>query len=113
MGRKRDLDWEALVEATSANEAAERGRLNTALKAIRVAWESEGGLPEDLHYEIPRRAQAYHEMWPNMALTPTALAVHWKRVVAQREIIPKGSKSLIDEMRREDNGQVPEEADRD
>lgn len=111
MARKRDLDWEALVEVTSANEAIERGRLNTALKAIRVAWESEGGLPEDLYLEIPRRAQAYHEMWPNMALTPTALAVHWKRVVAQRDIIPKGSKSLIEEMRREDNGDIQQETD--
>lgn len=105
MPRKRDLAWEALVEVTSANEAMERGRLNTSLKAIRVAWESEGGLPEDLHLEIPRRAQAYRAMWPQMALTPTALAVHWKRVVAQREIIPKGSKSLIDEMRKENNSQ--------
>lgn len=104
--KRRDLAWEALVKVTSANEAMERGRLNTALKAIRIAWESEGGLPEDLHHEIPRRAQAYHEMWPKMALTPTALAVHWKRVVAQRETMPKGSKSLIDEMRKENNSET-------
>jgi hypothetical protein len=96
--RKRDLDWDALVLVTSANEAIERGRLNTSLKAIKVAWESEGGRPEDLHEEIPRRAQAYHDMWPEMALTPTALAVHWRRVMAQRR---KGVKGTIDEMRRE------------
>ena len=102
MKRKQDLAWEALVKVTSANEAAERGRLNTALKAIRVAWESEGGRPEDLHEEILLRAKAYHEMWPSMALTPTALAVHWKRVMAQRDTIPKGSQGLIDELRKEE-----------
>jgi len=100
--RPPDLAWEALVEVTSANEAMERGRLNTALKAIRHAWQSEGGLPEDLHEEIPRRAEAYHKMWPSMALTPTALAVHWKRVVAQSETIEKGSKGLLDELRKEE-----------
>lgn len=99
MPRRPDLAWEALVEVTNANAAIERGRLNTALKAIRVAWETEGGRPEDLHEEIPRRAQAYHEMWPNMALTPTALAVHWKRVMAQRA--PATGKAAIDRMRRE------------
>ena len=76
----------------------ERGRLNTSLKAIKIAWHDEGGRPEDLHEEIPRRAAAYQKMWPSMALTPTALAVHWKRVIAQ---VPKGPKGLIDELRRE------------
>jgi hypothetical protein len=101
MTRKPDLAWEALVEVTNANEAIERGRLNTALKAIRSAWATEGGLPEDLAEEIPRRAKAYREMWPSMSLTPTALAVHWKRVVAQSDVISKGSKGLIDEMRKD------------
>lgn len=101
MPRERDLAWEALVEVTSANEAMERGRLNTALKAIRVAWQSEGGAPEDLHEEIPRRAVAYRKMWPKMALTPTALATHWKRVMAQRETYSEGSKEIIEQMRKE------------
>lgn len=100
MTRPRDLDWDALVEVTAANEAAERGRLNTALKAIRHAWDSEGGRPEDLHEEIPRRAKAYHDMWPNMALTPTALAVHWKRVMAQKQVRTPQQQAL-DELRKE------------
>ena len=83
---------------TNANEAMERGRLNTSLKAIKIAWHEEGGTPDDLHEEIPRRAEAYRKMWPSMALTPTALAVHWKRVIAQA---PKGTKGMIDELRRE------------
>ncbi len=86
---------------TNANEAMERGRLNTSLKAIKIAWQEEGGRPEDLHEEIPRRAQAYHEMWPDMALTPTALAVHWKRVVAQRQAAT--GKAAIDQMRRKES----------
>lgn len=97
--RERDLAWEALVETTNANEAMERGRLNTSLRAIKLAWESEGGRPEDLHEEIPRRGAAYRVMWPRMALTPTALAVHWKRVIVQQ---PKGAKGIIDDLRRED-----------
>ena len=98
--RERDLAWEALVKVTNANETIERGRLNTALKAIRIAWEEEGGRPEDLHEEIPLRANAYREIWPRMSLTPTALAVHWKRVAAERSL-RKGTKGIIDEMRKE------------
>lgn len=99
--RERDLAWEALVKVTNANEAAERGRLNTALRAIKIAWEEEGGAPEDLHKEIPLRATAYRAVWPTMSLTPTALAVHWKRVAAERSM-RKGTKGVIDEMRREE-----------
>jgi hypothetical protein len=98
--RPRDLAWEALVEVTHANEAIERGKLNVALKAIRVAWESEGGHPDDLHKEIPLRANAYRTLWPRITLTPTALAVHWKRVAAENAM-RKGTKGIIDEMRRE------------
>ena len=102
MKKKRapDLAWEALVKVTNANEEMERGRLNIALKAIRIAWEDEGGRPEDLHKEIPLRANFYRELWPKMSLTPTALAVHWKRVAAERSM-RKGTKGIIDEMRKE------------
>ena len=98
--RARDHAWEALVDVTNANEAAERGRLNTALSAIKSAWESEGGRPEDLAEEIPLRADAYRALWPSMALTPTALAVHWKRVMGE-QATKKGASKLIDEMKKE------------
>jgi len=101
VARKRDKDWEALVKVTNANEAIERGRLNTALKAIKIALEDEGGRPADLHKEIPLRAQAYRVVWPQMSLTPTALAVHWKRVAAERSL-RRGSRGIIDELRREE-----------
>ena len=83
MPKTRDLDFEALERCTHSNRELERGRLNTALAAIKAAWQREGGRPEDLAAEIPRRAAAYHSVWPEMAITPTALAVHWSRVAAE------------------------------
>lgn len=98
--RPKDLAWEALVRVTHANEEMERGRLNTALRAIKVAWEREGGLPEDLPAEIERRADAYHALWPMLTLTPTALAVHWHRVMAERAR-KSPQDQAIDELRKE------------
>ena len=104
MPKARDPDFEALEQATHANREIERGRLNTALKAIKVAWQKEGGRPEDLAEEIPRRAEAYHRLWPEMALTPTALAVHWSRVTAENARIAKAKTpqaQAMDELRKE------------
>lgn len=105
--RPRDLAFEVLVEVTHTNLAIGRGKVNVALAAIRVAWQEEGGHPDDLHKEIRLRAAAYREMWPRITLTPTALAVHWKRVAAERSM-RKGTKGIIDEMRKENrNGEDP------
>lgn len=82
--RPRDLAWEALVRATHANPHMERGKLNAALKAIREAAHGPGGEgihPDELPAEIERRADAYRDKWPNLTLTPTALATHWFRVL--------------------------------
>jgi hypothetical protein len=98
--RPKDLAWEALVRVTNANEEMERGRLNTALRAIRVAWEKEGGLPDGLPAEIELRADAYRNKWPSLTLTPTALATHWFRVVAERQI-KSPQQQAIDELRKE------------
>lgn len=99
MTRAPDLAFEALERVTHANRMMERGKLNTALAAIRYAWENEGGLPEDLPREIELRADAYRVMWPMLTLTPTALATHWYRVVAQRETKTQQQKA-IDELRK-------------
>lgn len=78
MPRERDLSFEALVEVTNANVAAERGALNAALAQIREAS------PElddaDLAMLIQMRARSYRQAWPDITLTPTALAKHWGRV---------------------------------
>lgn len=100
MSRAPDLAFEALERVTHANRMMERGKLNTALAAIRYAWENEGGLPEDLPREIELRADAYRVMWPTMALTPTALSVHWHRVMAQKET-KSPQQQAIEELRGE------------
>ena len=78
----RDLSWEALVRETHANPAMERGKLNSALKGIRAAALTEGLSEDSLPEEIRLRAQAYRDRWPQLTLTPNALAVHWFRVIA-------------------------------
>jgi len=78
MARETDHSWEALVEVTNANVAAERGALNTALKQIR---EHDFALEdEDLAMLIRLRSEQYRRAYPEIALTPTALAKHWLRV---------------------------------
>jgi len=102
MPRKADPDFDQLERVTNSNREMERGRLNTALRAIRVAWQKEGGRPEDLADEIPRRAEMYRTLWPEMALTPTALAVHWGRVAAEVSRTKKSpQEQALDELRKE------------
>lgn len=101
MARAKDLDFEALAKVTNANIEMERGRLNIALRAIKIAWESEGGRPEDLAREIGLRGEAYREVWPKMTITPTALAVHWHRVMAELAQRKSPQQRAIDELRKE------------
>jgi hypothetical protein len=101
VARQPDLAFEALERVTHSNRMMERGKLNTALKAIRYAWAQEGGLPEDLPWEIELRAEAYHRKWPGLTLTPTALATHWFRVVAEQS----GHQQALNELRREGHDQ--------
>ena len=84
MSRERNLSWDALVAVTGANEDFSDGRIAAALKGIRAAAQKEGFVDdESVAEEIPRRAQAYRECFPSCALTPTALASHWMRVMVQ------------------------------
>jgi hypothetical protein len=84
--RSRPIDpcWEALVRETAENPHMARGKLNVALKAIREACFSEGLIDaEACATEIGLRARAYRERFPACALTPTALATHWFRVMVK------------------------------
>lgn len=71
--RARDPLWDALIEACGFTHVTptppERGAWNKALKDIRAA----GATPELVH----ERARAYRKTWPNVRLTPSALARHW------------------------------------
>lgn len=95
----RDLAWEALVRETHANPAMERGKLNSALKGIREAALTEGLHEDSLPEEIRLRAQAYRERWPQLTLTPNALAVHWFRVIAPVAEAKSAQQIEIDKLR--------------
>ncbi len=99
MMSERDLSWEALVRETAANPHMERGQLNTALKAIRAAAFSEGLLEDGLPEEIRLRAQAYRERWPQLTLTPTALAKHWFRVIAEVPSVKSAQQIEFDKLK--------------
>jgi|SRR5215471_9136271 len=81
MSRTPDPAFEKLVEVTRANPDFERGQLNKALASIRSCCERDGIVPDDVGKEIELRAQHYHETFPGLTLTPTALARHWYRVL--------------------------------
>lgn len=85
----RNLPWDALVKATNSDERAESGRIAAALKTIRrivVETHSEQTFLEAetgewfIAREIGARARLYRSRWPNVELTPTALAANWSRV---------------------------------
>jgi hypothetical protein len=78
MERPQDFSFEALVEVTGATVSSERGALNAALRDIREA--ADELTDEELASEIRYRASIYRAMWPDMALTPTALSKHWERI---------------------------------
>lgn len=82
MARQPDLSWEALVGECNASIPAERGRCNAALRLIRQAMGDVGD--ENVAQEIRNRARRYRLTWPDIPLTPTALAKHWERVVSER-----------------------------
>lgn len=99
--RPPDLAWEALVAATAANPDMERGALNKSLAAIRKAARSEGLTEDGIPNEIRLRAAAYQRAFPHAALTPTALAKHWFRVMVDPPPTPPTAKQRqIEEMRR-------------
>lgn len=85
----RNLPWDALVEATHADERVESGRIAAALKSIRLVASADlnlGSYPEldesTIASEIRVRAKLYRERWPTVELTPTALAANWSRVLS-------------------------------
>lgn len=101
MAREPDHAWEALVRETHANPAMERGALNVALKAIREACFMDGLHPDGIAEEIKLRAAAYRQTFPGLTLTPTALAKHWRRVLANQTPSLSAEEMALDRMRRE------------
>jgi hypothetical protein len=85
---ERNYSFEALAEVTGTDWNAGRGELNIALKSIRAQCD----ISDDylLAAEIHERAKMYRQAMPDVMLTPTALAKHWKRVFEEAER-PKGT----------------------
>lgn len=94
MTRPRDYAYEALAEATGTDMAAGRGALNAALKSIREQSEIEDSYL--LADEIHARAKLYRQVFPEIVLTPPALAKHWLRVYeeAQKRQPPATNRSV-------------------
>jgi hypothetical protein len=71
--QKRDPLWDAVIEACGWTgktlTGSERGRTAKAVKELRAAKATEG--------QVRERTIAYRQAWPNMTLTPTALAANW------------------------------------
>ncbi len=87
MDMKKDLSYETLAATTGTDWNTGRGELNKSLALIREEMpDVEDTLLAD---EIRLRARMYRNLMPNMLLTPTALAKHWKRVVEATRPAPK------------------------
>ena len=78
---RRDYAFEALAEVTGTDWNAGRGELNNALASIR----EQSGIEDSfaLSVEIHDRAKMYRGIWPELTITPSALAKHWKRVAEE------------------------------
>ncbi len=83
--QRRDYAYEALSEVTASDPEVARGALNAALRDIRIqepllASVENSYLLADVVHE---RAKMYRQVFPDIALTPTALSKHWERVKAE------------------------------
>lgn len=80
--RERDYAFEALAEVTAADPAVARGELNAALRDIRKQEPDLAPVSQSylLGAEVHERAKMYRSVFPEIALTPNALAKHWTRV---------------------------------
>lgn len=93
----RNIPFDALAEETRADVDAEGSRIAKALQRIRQLAARDLGLAlsDDLRElspaacetmiatEIRNRARAYRAKWPDIDLTPSALAHNWTRVTVQ------------------------------
>lgn len=91
--KKVDEIWDAVMTACSVNSSTinsqERGRHNRAVKALK-----ESGATVE---QVFQRASAYKAKFPNVAMTPIALASHWSEldgnvptIQAEQPSVPKG-----------------------
>lgn len=97
----RDYAYETLAEVTSTDMNVGRGSLNAALRDIRkmepaVASAEDSYILSDL---IHGAAKQYRQVFPDAALTPTALAKHWTRLPEEAKKLTRGGTNLHAEVR--------------
>jgi hypothetical protein len=90
---KRDYAFEALAEVTGSDWTANRGELNAALQSIGLQEPQHEPDSMALADEIHKRAKMYRSVYPDLVLTPPALAKHWRRVLeeSERQAKPKAT----------------------
>lgn len=94
--RERDYAYEALAEVTGSDLEVGRGPLNAALRDIRKQHPALASTADSylLSAEIHERAKMYAAVWPDVALTPTALAKHWTRLPEEAAKLKRGGSNL-------------------
>jgi hypothetical protein len=90
--RQRDYAYEALAEVTNSDPSVARGALNAALRDIRLQSEIEDSYL--LGAEVHERSKQYLAVFPDAALTPTALAKHWSRLPEEAKKLKRGGVNL-------------------
>lgn len=88
--KKRDEIWDAVMLVCGVNSATvnsqERGRHNRAVKALKES----GATPE----QIILRSKSYKVKFPNVAMTPIALAGHWSELDENHIVVEDKTKSV-------------------
>lgn len=81
------------MEVTASDPATARGQLNAALKSIR---EQSPEIVDSylLGAEMHERAKLYRMVFEGAALTPPALAKHWKRLPEEAKSLRRGGTNL-------------------
>jgi hypothetical protein len=90
--RERDYAYEALAEVTNSDPSVARGALNAALRDIKAQSEIEDSYL--LGAEVHERSKQYLAVFPDAALTPTALAKHWTRLPEEAKKLKRGGVNL-------------------
>jgi hypothetical protein len=88
----RDYAFEALAEVTGTDWEVGRGQLNAALRDIKAQSEIEDSYL--LGAEVHERSKQYLAVFPDAALTPTALAKHWSRLPEEAKKLKRGGVNL-------------------
>lgn len=65
------------IEIATLN-SSERGALNKALSLIRESCQEMS--EDEIALVIEGKARAYRKLWPEISLTPMALAMHWSQL---------------------------------